>query len=325
VADMRVAIAFTPVSPDQNPNIRTSAYAEGHAVYLQSMCVAFASVRRWNPDIALALVSTEATPDKYGRLLDEIGVELDVVPFEHQPPPGFAPTFAASLYMLDALSASSVDTLFVDPDVYCTGDLGPLLRRLEGEVGVLEIATPATEPINGMTLADAAHVYEALGSTRRPRHFGGEFYHVPVARRAAIINRAERAWVDALRRHGEGLPRFATEEHILGFALSEEAPHDVGDLVARIWTARRYRLVPDHPEQLLLWHLPSEKQRGFVELYDAVVERDSWFWAATHAENVRRSARAFGISGRRLDRLAFDTAGRAANALAAIRNRQDKP
>jgi hypothetical protein len=141
-------------------------------------------------------------------------------------------------------------------------------------------------------------------------HFGGEFYGVPADIRDELLARVSFAWDHAVGAWSQGRPYFTTEEHILNFALATLDVKDAGSFVRRIWTAYGYRTVRGDEQSLLLWHLPSEKERGFRRLLGPALDTASWFWNAGETEFVRRSSKAFSISARSPMRLLMDTAGR---------------
>lgn len=318
----KVAIAFVAVDPEQNPNVKSRDVAQAAAVYQRAAQVAFSSVRRWNPTLNLEYVTNAEPPAEFGAKLGNLGVEVRLTEFEHRPPKGFSNVFAASLFMLDALRGVDQPTLFIDPDVVCLKGLGPLFNFTRGRVGVLPLDTPADEPVNGLSLHQASSIYAHLDRKVYPPHYGGEFYYVEPSHIDKTLGETQRAWADALERSAAGAPHFTTEEHILSFAFSSHDDiADLSEFAARVWTSHRHRTVRGETYGKYLWHLPSEKERGFAEVHAAVEDRTSWFWSAESDEYRRRCARAFGVRFRRRGRLARDTLGGAINAVASVRRR----
>ncbi len=305
-----VAIPFVRASAEQSPNIRAGSHL---ATYYRAMAVTFASVRRWNPDVDLVLVTNEPAPEDFARELGDLGVSEELVAFAHEPPAGFNRSFAASLYMLDALGhpGGAKQVLYIDPDVLCVRPLDDMHATCGDAVGALQLSYSADHDVNGLTRRQAAELHAQLGepTDSPPQHFGGECYVVPAGLAPTLIDRAESAWRLSLDRHEHGESRFTTEEHIMGFALRGVPVVELSSFVRRIWTAASHRTVDGRESELTLWHLPAEKDRGFAEMYSLATDRDSWFWRADADEFVRRSARLMGISNRRPSRLARDLAG----------------
>lgn len=276
------------------------------------MTVTFASLRRWNPSLILQLITNDDPPPSHARELDALDVEVRRAPFNHRPPLGFAEVFAASLYMLDALDVKqdSEITMFLDPDVLCTRSLQAMLDRLEGFTGALPLEYAVDRNINGLTRREAGVLHGLLGEAEAPPiHYGGECYVVPAAVSHVLRTRSEDAWRVALNRFAEGNSRFTTEEHILSYALRGVPVASLEPDVRRVWTAARHRNVNGKEQDLSLWHLPAEKDRGFRELYPVVTDRGSWFWTAQRPEYVRRASQALGMAHRTPWRFTRDLVG----------------
>jgi hypothetical protein len=306
-----VAVPFVRTEASQNPNLRVRRGEDPAEPYMRAMTVAFASVRRWNPDVDLQLISNASPAGDHLRRLEELGVVYKEVPFAHRPPEGFTKRFEASLYMLDALgSLTAQSTVLIDPDVLCTDSLQPLLTELSGNAGALDMRFPTTENINGLTRTQAGELHAELGEpSTAPAHYGGEMYVIPLSVAQVIVDRCESAWQLSLCRHSEGLSKFTTEEHILSYALRGVPLKNLNHHIRRIWTSYRYRQVYGTEGELALWHLPAEKDRGFRELYSPALEDRSWFWQSDRAEFVDRCGRAMGFHHRPASRFAKDVAG----------------
>jgi len=307
-----IAIPYVPMPAEQNPN--TSG--RGLDTYLVSSFVTLASLRRWNPNLDLRFVTTEGPEPVWRARLEGIGVEVEHVPFEHRPPEGFAKTFLGSLYLLDVLAKVDADYLIViDPDVFCVGSLGDIARE-SGSVRALNIPSPREKKINGLSPMEADDIHLSLGESREVNfHFGGEFYGIPRGLREQIMARVDHAWSITLNRWEQGLTYFTTEEHVLNFALAKTPVDSADDVIQRIWTAHSFRTVSGRERNLLLWHLPAEKERGFRKLYPAALDDASWFWKSGRSDFVRRAGRTFGLHGRGPLRLLLDLGGSAARSV----------
>jgi hypothetical protein len=308
-ADVTVAIPFVRVAASQNPNLRTKS-VDPAISYFRAMVVAFASARRFHPELKLQLISNAQPPAPFADELCVLGVEVVELPFAHRPPEGYTVRFEASLYLLDALENVTGKTIFVDPDVLFVDRMDGLLNWVGDSVGVMEMGYPIDYDVNGLTRRQAGQLHTLLGEPHQaPTHFGGEVYVLPSQHLASLKERSAKAWELALSRHADGLPKFVTEEHILSYALRGVPLKDVGNHARRIWTARTYRNVNGNEFELTIWHLPAEKDRGFAALYPAATDRASWFWSSTRAEYVSAAAREVGIANRKMPRLALDTCG----------------
>jgi hypothetical protein len=281
------------------------------------MIVAFASLRRWNPSLPLTLVVDDSPAPALKETLDTIGVEILEVAFHHRPPEGFHAKFAGSLFMVDAMRATADQrALYIDPDVLCVRPLAKMLDHVGGAVGALEIPYTFDENINGLTLAEAGELHRNLGeSAGRFPHFGGECLVLPPGAMEALLARVESGWTLSLERFEKGQTRFTTEEHLLSFALRGVNVVPLSPFIKRIWTTSRVRTVTGQERDLSLWHLPSEKGRGFDRLFPVALAPESWFWRGSQAEFLERSGRAMGLWGRSQYRWARDSVGALASAM----------
>ena len=316
----RVAIPFVLTGTADSPNVRWRRREAPSESYFRAMTVCFASLRRWNSDLELTLVTTSRPPDRHAAAFERLGVSIRILPFSHSPPDGFSRRFITSLYMLDALALSAeADTLFLDPDVVCIRPLERMMASLAGAAGAagaLPIDYPPDHDINGLSRRQAGQLHALLGEPADfPVHYGGECYVIPRETWPALSRRAEDGWQLALERFASGDVRFTTEEHILSFALRGVPVRSVESDIRRIWTASRYRTVRGDEADLTFWHLPAEKGRGFDELERDCVDQASWFWTAPRHEYVRRVARAMGLRRRSLVRFSRDSLGQLATRL----------
>jgi hypothetical protein len=313
-----VAVAFTPAPAAQNPNLRRTTDSGAIKSYYSAIVVTLASVRRWNPDLELVLVTDCEPPTPFADQLSALGVRLLETEFEHCPPDGFWPTFNASLYTLDAMAklartAEPIDRiLLIDPDVLCTGELTPVLNAIsDTEVLVYPTGFPDDEKSQGLSALDAAQLHRQLDPELQqpPTHYGGELYGFTPSGAFPILRRADEAWQLALACWASGQRHFVTEEHLLNYAVRRASIIDATEFIRRIWTAPTCRNVVGDEAALLLWHLPAEKDRGFVDLASAAADSLSWFWIADRSEFLDRAGSHVGIPRRTFNRFAYDVAG----------------
>jgi hypothetical protein len=271
------------------------------------LVVTFAGCRRWNGEVELILITDVVPPSPYSEQLIDLGVSLLLTTFDHRPPDGFYKTFSASLYTIDAMHAvtrhaeSLGPILLLDPDVLCLGDLSPVFDAID-DVSVLAYPTglDANVPNQGLSALDAMPMHETLdsGLTGPPAHFGGEMYGFTPAAITDALVRVEDAWQLALANFRRGQAHFVTEEHLLNYALRRSNVADGREFIRRIWTAPVFRNVRGDEGNLLLWHLPAEKDRAFVGLSLSALDRQSWFWSSDRESYIAHVGGFVGIPRR---------------------------
>ncbi len=226
---MLIVLPFTWAGgAEATPNAKQKGAAGPSDIYFRCMTATLASFRRWHPDARLVLAVDVAPPHPFDEQLRQLGVTTRLGTFAHRPPAGFPPRFVTSLYLLDALRSGRAvpgwDRLVViDPDLFCMEPLDRLLSALDrtpGSVGAMLIDYPVEHDMNGLTRREAAGMATYLDGAAAPvaPHYGGKFLVVPRDRLDPLLDRAERAWTDALERFRSRTPHFVTEEHLFSYA-----------------------------------------------------------------------------------------------------------
>ncbi|MFC7265337.1 hypothetical protein [Streptomyces lutosisoli] len=282
------------------------------------MASAFGSVRRWNPDVDLALVTAEPLPEPYAGQLARIGVETVLSPFAHRPPEGLGNGWASSLYHLDAMEAlrtRSGTQVFIEPDLLCVRPLDEILTTVRDRVGAQfepRLMRPDARGWNGYwELCEVMH--RELGeSTGRHKAFSGSVYVIPERHSPVLLDRIERAWQLTLDRHRQGETGFSTDEQFMNYALRSVPVVELSKHTRYISTVPWLRC-PERPEvipQLTLWNLCFEKDRGFQWMYPYAVDPTSWFWMSPAEEFRERAAAIMSIRRPRFGSALVDATAR---------------
>lgn len=316
------AVCFTPAPQEQNPNLRVRGRHSALETYYKGIVVTLASLARHNPNFSLLCITDSPPPPAYSLALASVGAKVELLEFTHRPPPGFYPTFNASIYTVDALTylaRSNPDSMvmLLDPDVLCTGPVVGLYQYIqEGQLGALDIRLPIDEASQGLSALQAQELHRLLDPrlSGLPVHYGGECYAGRGRDWLPVLSRAESAWAFSLDRFQSyaDAPRLVTEEHLFNFALRDSDVRDLSPYIRRIWTAPTFRNVRADDYRLPLWHLPSEKDRGIIALYEAALDRRGWFWTEPEECLRNRLRKRMGLGRRRAGRFAYDTTARVA-------------
>ncbi|PLK27385.1 hypothetical protein [Novosphingobium sp. TH158] len=276
IADTAAEGSFIPtlLADSASPNVQ--------AVYWRCIACFYFSARLNNPQQRLALFTNVTPPSVDGvdiaALLDQIGVELHLLPLTARLPADKAKSWGNVLYFYDImehLSASEDPALrfaLVDSDILVTDSLTPLFALLdEAEFGGYRVEeTRPDEDVNGLTPAAMGAIARAMGSkvSGAVEHLGGElFIATPPAWRD---NReAVRAMLDqAMAGEGEA-SAVRTEEHIYSIIAAMHAGKwaKANGLIKRMWTSIYFNNVRPGDEALPVWHLPAEKRYGLRDLF----------------------------------------------------------
>lgn len=312
-----VVIPFVNVDAKQNPNLRTQNSAKSRDAYLRASIVCLASFRRWNEDVNLVFATNAPVPEWFEERTRSLRAEVRYVEFSHVPPRNFSSAFLGSFFLIDVLQApwDSDHLVLTDPDVICLGNLEPVLEDCEHRIGALPLNYARDRPVNGLSSIGAESIHQDLGLPPGPvTHFGGEFYVIPQILLSEAAAKVEAAWRHSLAQFLNGERHFPTEEHMMNYVLRQVPTTGLQEHVKRVWTAHGFRNVDGKEADLLIWHLPAEKERGFRKVW-AASSPPSWFWEADQDTFIKRSSRAFGVGRRGPIRWTLDNVARSYRAL----------
>ena len=281
-------------------------------LYYRCMFVSAASIRRWNPSQEIMVVTNRGLPTEYASLFKSLDVTIEYQRFDSQPDPALFRTFRTPFYFLDVLKDSKVNFVKVDPDTVCLGALSPLIEAADGRAAGLTIDYDLNQDVNGMSRREE-HLITETFLTRRVAvfpHLGGEFLFVPKFMNDLLAERLNELWELNKRLALEAKKIIPTDEHFFSIALADQSVFNVHPFVRRIWTAHRYRRIPENFRDLLIWHPPAEKTRGFREMFNVATDRLSWFWSSDHEEFVDQCANTCHLKNRPPLHFLKDTIGR---------------
>lgn len=322
----RIVIPFAHVRADQNPNVVRLRGHDQQAAYARGTAVTFASLRRWNPDIALTYFTNGPVHRLLSEILRDCDVEVTTAEFDCYPPEGFMTAFSGCLYLMDAARRyRNEDVLYLDPDVVCIGALHEMFTDLGENVGALPMHFPLKEAVNGVSGEQARGIQKAAGWANFDGFVGGEALWVPASRADGLWGAVERTYAFSIDQFKAALDHYSTEEHLLSSVLSGSPYSSIEPYVRRIWTTSRYRTVDGTEADLRLWHLPAEKDRGFKSIYDAAKDRASWFWTVPRPEFIQHAGAHMSLWRRPPRKLARDSLGQVANTLERAASRWHQP
>ncbi|MGW7816910.1 hypothetical protein ACWGLF_02030 [Streptomyces puniciscabiei] len=297
-AGVTVAMAFVRMPKAESAQCRGRPGEEPALSYFRCMASAFGSVRRWNPDAGLVLVTAQPLPEPYAGQLARIGVETVLAPFAHRPPEGLGTGWASSLYHLDAmhaLAARGGTLVFTEPDVLCMRPLDAMLAEVGDRVGAqYEPALMRPDSRRWSWYWELCEdMHRDLGErTGRHEVFSGSVYVVPERHLPVLLERVERAWLLGLDRHRQGKGAFFTDEHFMNYALRGVPVAELSGYTRCLSTVPWLRCPERHEvvDELTLWNLCFEKDRGFQRLYPHAIDPSSWFWTSPAGEFRQRVA-----------------------------------
>jgi hypothetical protein len=302
---MEIVIPFANIE-SINPNLNIN-YSDSKTFYYKNIAIAFASIRRWNQDLSLRFVTNYKPPKYLETILERLSVSVDIIEFNHKPPDYYGKRFLGCFYLFDAIYSMKESTLFLDPDVLCTGEFVTLLGKIGDSFAGLDLKFPKDKDVNGLTPISARKLFSTMTNriiSTPIKHVGGEAIFIPFAKKELFLEIFSTYWNRAQIAKDNDL-FLPTEEHIVSSIFAEYGFHDLNSIVLRIWTTLRYNKIEGgtFSPQIPLWHLPSEKNKGFVKLFNAYDQDLSYLENFSEADFKYDNLNIFGIEFNFLKRL----------------------
>lgn len=287
-------------------------------IYLRSIFVFFASIIRQNEKVKLKLflndVAFDILKNEFKKQLIEWKVELVVLRNTHKFYDQANTMWANQFFILDIIrfqSSLNEDFCLMDSDVICINKQVPKLKLIE-DVILYKLSNSPEEMFNGLSVSSLSSLGKTFGyedTSREMSYYGGELIYVS----KFSIKMFSRVLEDIYRKNRtnfEGKVVFATEEaHLISIASTQFRTLDAGDnlIIKRIWTQPwTFRQIPKDWRYLTYLHLPAEKKTGLFLIYEAVINKNSWFWKAESSQWNRRISRLLGLQSYGFKKLIID-------------------
>lgn len=204
---------------------------------------------------------------------------VDIVRIEHRwRPEFFEVTSSSNFFIFDILDYFEVHAqeedhfVIADPTCLVASGLSPLFRKLEEDLYLaLGVEVAPDDIIDHMTRRDAAALYGALRGTRQPLiapYIGSEFFGISGKKLGAFLAVARDSFAINNRRALSHLPYLAEASHFLSFILCQLdlMQSNINLYVRRIWTGWKPNNSLRSDLDLLVWHVPAEKDLGLRKL-----------------------------------------------------------
>lgn len=277
---MQIVIPFAQVEAI-NPNLSELDYRANVSKYFKCIVVACFSFRQLNPKLKIILVTNLEVDSIFASIFELLEVEILVTEYSFNPPPEFGDTFRGCFFLFDALRILTDDSLIIDPDVICVQSVDEMQVSLGNRIAVFRPLFSSNKLINGMTPNEANQIYDIYDGNlidSEPRHIGGEAIYLPSKYINELFKKVSQFWAWNIERAKRGDNFLTTEEHILTVLLRNIQCESLAPFLSRIWTAKSYRRIEGELqdlEKMVMWHLPSEKGRGFQTVYSKIFESET--------------------------------------------------
>ena len=259
---------------------------ETQNLYWRCVFCLFESSHRLNHNVRHLLFVNQPPPERIDgvhipSLVKKYKIEIVRLAQFTRPPADYHGAWNTQFIILDVIDwlASHLDgneaVLCLDSDCVFNRPLNDqFLQKLAEKKALLYSLDYASDhEINGLNRNDLMRLsreYDPINELEEFVYSGGEFFCVMADQLAHIGRLARQAYDRSLQRHDAGLDKFLEEAHLLSYVyhcMGYET-HTANSSIKRIWTERKvFSNIDGREDDLLLWHLPAEKKRGFVKMF----------------------------------------------------------
>lgn len=159
---------------------------------------------------------------------------------------------------------------YMDTDVYIQGSFDAIWTECRQNIMLYDI-NHGLNTRDYVLLCDEIESY--CGQRKLITHYGGEFFAASAENAKAFVDTCEQVYYEMLQKN------FITtkgDEFILSLAANEmrESIKNAGAYIYRFWTGAGFRLISTCYEynRITILHLPAEKERGMLKMYDKYIK-----------------------------------------------------
>jgi hypothetical protein len=290
------------------PQLKNINPQERKAIYWKCVFLFFATSYRCNPTVSHLLLTND-TEDviidgvDIKAKLQEWGVEIKILPFEaFNPPKGYSNRFKNAFYKLDVIKylGESVPDgyyLLLDSDCLWVRKNDSLIQETVSEdflilYDVDILGHDPSKKLQGMERKDVRKIFDRIEPGYpdiSPILFGGEVIGGTKANLKKVADELMNAFQYILRtyKNESEVPAFPNQRNIFsGMEYFTSMVYnrltipwkDASFFMRRVWTAFKYTDVQKTDLNLTLWHMPAEKNQGFIKIFRHAIRPNSKFW-----------------------------------------------
>lgn len=214
----------------------------------------------------------------YEKMFKCNDIRIILRPNNHIPPKHYTDKWQGTFYYIDAMCyfANNIkenDILFlVDPDCLFTNNINPIIESVYKYKSVNYLIEYDKEyNQNGLSRNELQKILiEEDNINIIPDFFGGEFYGFKDDIIKIVSIELENLWEKSLKRYYHGKTYFHTEEHIISYLIYKLDLYkgEANKYIKRMWTRPNYRNIKYGDEKYIIWHLPAEKDKGLIKIYN---------------------------------------------------------
>lgn len=241
-------------------------------IYLKNAVVALLSAKWKNPDcdvIFATNIDAKEIPVEYAKKLMDNGVEIIKVEYDTYK---FDPDYLWSLAfyklcVLKALIARGFDCCcYLDTDVYIQSDFGSIWRECKYKILLYDVN-------HGLGVVEyqkiSSEIDDFVGKEILATHYGGEFFAANYENAVTFEQELAVVYEEMIQREYR---TSKGDEFLISIAAErcKAIIKNASPYINRYWTGASFRLVSSNFKYnpVTILHLPAEKEKGIIALYD---------------------------------------------------------
>jgi hypothetical protein len=259
-------------SDKKQSGVNISNTANKREVYEKNLCVALISAKYNNPNSDVALVTNIEISQEYAVILNNHDIKQIIIPFDMFLFPdvykwGLAFYKLCSLYHI--VREYEYDCYcYLDADVYVQHSLSYIWEECKQNILLYDIN-------HGLQVADYRRFVSELRDFQVNEyitHYGGEFFAANHENAILFSEKCLEIFEQMLQ---QAFETTIGDEFVLSLAAQKmQNIKNAGAYIYRYWTGT-FRLVSTNYlfNEVLILHVPSEKQTGMIVLFDRYIRR----------------------------------------------------
>ena len=264
----------------QSNQIGNKTDAEKMATYMKNIVVSLVSAKRNNPEDEVMLVTNREIENPYSNILTSNNIKINVVPFEkYVMPKRFM--WALAFYKLNVLEYLATETdyekiLMIDNDTYCSRAFDDIWKEADHGIIMCPVNHTYSHPERDKIRQDYYNLYP--DEKNNLVHYGGEFWCGTRERLVAFMELCKEVYDRIVESDYKVIDNIGDEtiSSIAAIHYKQREPiFECGAYLFRYWTEKRFYLAATNwsANPVCIWHVPSEKDRGMILLYNYIVKK----------------------------------------------------
>lgn len=253
-------------------------------VYLKNICVATASIRKYNPTIDIAVICNIELPNFYKKILLEQKVLIIIEDFDSFVFPNDY-KWNLAFYKLCALEKvvqkyKYDNYIYIDVDVIIQNSLDSIFKELSDNILMYDIN-------HGLNVRDYQIIvreFNDFGISSYITHYGGEFFGASYKNAKKFILECKDIYNKMI---ADNFITTKGDEFIISIAAyrCKDIVKNAGAYIYRFWTGAFYLVSTCYKfNAVSILHLPSGKNTSIIKIFERYVKKNKF----PHKEKVHR-------------------------------------